>query len=370
MGIKSWLRGFLLLLFTGSVCAQSFSTANFALNSNTRFDTDADKVVSTAAGSFAGRFVPIHEIRIQAAVTLDLPDTISFFHALPALRSTGELIFDGASISSPFILGSDFSLSAFTGLYDDPSSGSLLSELLKAALDPPEFHGMPAGHYFSAETEIRGTGIALTMVPGTSGFAIGSYACWNSQTGEESAVRGDLRVGYAGPLFTLNSFAGINWLHNRERYSMRGGLSILLSHGDVYALYTSAGILDLTPGTGNPEKNLYFVFEPRMSWYSSNLTLSFFSSPVLATGRNYLGANALFSVGKLDRDKMRAGISILGSFDSQKPGEITPFSFSASPFYSLMFGDMLFDITAVVKPLQFRHPASAIELQLGMKAVY
>lgn len=370
MSIKPQLQILLLVFCTGTLCAQTFSIAELYANSSTHYEEESETLFSATSGSFSGRFVPVNQIRIKAGISLSIPDTINFFHALPAYSSQGTLLFNGASVSTPFIFGSDFSAALFTGLFDDPSSGSLLEELLKTTLDDPEFHGMPAGHYFSNETEIRGTGIALTAVPGTSGLVAGGYAYWNSSIGSDSSIRGDLRLGYAANLFSMNSFVGINWLHRQQEYAARGGLSVLFSQDDSHALYTSVGLKDFVPGESVPEDNIYFVFEPRISFEKSDLSLSFFSSPVETTGRTHLGANALFSIGKLKRDKMRAGISILGSFDSKNPGAVTPLSFSASPFYSMMFGDMVFETTAILKPLLFEHPASAFEIQLGMKAVY
>lgn len=348
---------------------QTFSLAGLNIYSSVYQSKETDLIVSTTKGSFAGHFVPINALRFTAQTIIELPDTINFFNALPAHQIPGSIIFEGASVNSPKIFGSDLSLSLFTGFFDDPSSDSLLKKELKINIPSPDFHGMPAGKIFSTETEIRGTGLAVSYTPGVSNSTFGMYGYWNSVLGDDARYKLDLRASFAGSLFYTNFFSGLSIDHSKHVLA-RLGLSTLFSQNDTYALYTSFGFKYFDVQKPSVEHNMYFVFEPRISWYKTDLTISFFSSPLESSETTFIGANALFSFGKLNRDKKRVGVSILSYFDSQNPGSFSPMSFSVSPFYSILLGRFIVESTVLLRPLEFSKLSKALEIHLGMKAVY
>ena len=65
------------------------------------------------------------------------------------------------------------------------------------------------------------------------------------------------------------------------------------------------------------DRNLYFLFEPRIFWNHADLALSFFSTPS-GTDSTFLGANILAGFGNLRKSGMRGGLSLLGCIDPEK----------------------------------------------------
>lgn len=362
-----------------SASAQTVSLADMRFETVGYFPEDRDKPRFVTAGTLAGRFIPVEWMRFRARADLFIDDTEAFFYSLNGSTNPGFLLFEGADVCFPSVADSPVSITAFTGYLDDPASMSLIRETLKVVVDEPEFHGMPAGTAFSPETEIRGTGLGLTGMPGNANITAGLYAYWNTCTDEDAAYTLDLRLGFVRDILAINLFTGATMLADDFSFSYRGGASALMRSEGGYELYAEAGIRGLEAGMNDPGKNLYLLFEPRLHLGITDVVLSFFSSPVFPENlpqevveaeSNYLGFNGLIAWGRLDLERMRGGISILGCLDPEDPGTVTPFSLSVSPFFSVRLSDYVVDVTAVVKPLLFDDPREAVELRLLLKAVY
>jgi hypothetical protein len=370
MYTRKLILGLAFLLLAAGLTAQSLSIAEFEMEASGYQDADTGNPVLETDGVLAGRFAPVNTIVFSAKASFMINDTAHFLHPSPDFRQPGSVSFDGASVLLPYLLGNFVDLAVFTGDYDDPASGTLLRSLLKKDLPEPEFFDMPAGSVFSSDTGIAGTGIALTAAPGNRNYVTGLYMYWNAATGSDAAATGDFCLGSTGPFCTYNAFIGASSNLSEPDMTLRGGATSLFTPPGGNDLYLEFGTRSYTPGETHLDRTLYMLFEPRIHWARSDLFLSFFSAPIEETDGNYLGANILFGYGRLDVERMRGGISILGSIDPQNPGTLTPFTFSVSPFYSIMRGSFVLDITAVIKPLLLDDLASAGELQIGLKAVY
>jgi len=362
-----------------SAGAQTVSLADLRFETVGYFPEGEDKPRFLTAGTLAGRFLPVEWMRLRARADLYIDDTEAFFYSLNGSTTPGFLVFEGADASFPSVAGGPLSVTVFTGYLDDPASASLLRELLKVTVDEPEFHGMPAGTAFSPETEIRGTGFGLTGIPNNANMAAGLYGYWNTCTDDDAAYTLDLRFGFIRDILVMNLFTGVTLLADDVSFSYRGGATALMRSGGGHELYVEAGIRGLEAGMDEAGKNLYLLFEPRLHLGMTDVVLSFFSSPVFPENlpqqaveaeSNYLGFNGLIAWGRLDLERMRGGISVLGCLDPEDPGTVTPFSFSVSPFYSVRLSDYVINVTAVVKPLLFDDPREAVELRLLLKAVY
>ncbi len=360
--------------------AQSLSLADFRVQTTGYLPEGATQPLFVSTGLVSGRFVPAGWLQLKAQTSLSIPDTVAFFHPIPGSNIPGIITFDGFSVKLPTFLDSPLDVSLFTGYFDDPASGSLLREYLKIEIEQSEFHQKPAGIAFSPDTGMTGTGIALSTIPGNRNIITAFYGYWNTRTDANAVSTFDLRLAATTDLFQVNTFGGVSIALNAGTATLRGGVTALFGTGSKNELYTEIGIRSFTPGSAESERNLYVLFEPRIRWDSADLALSFFSSPVFPANlpgyvipdsqSNYLGANILAGFGNLKINRMRGGLSLLGSINPADPGSFTPFSLSISPFYSIRFSDFVFDITAVIKPLLIPDPYSMGELQLRLKAVY
>lgn len=371
---------FTILLCIASLSAQSLSLADFELETAGYIDPATDKPLFPTYGTLSARLVPASWIRFQAQLDLDIPDSAMFFHPVPESNSPGILTFKGGFVEFPSVAGQPLNISVFTGYFDDPASGSLLRKMMKVEIPASEFHGKPGGLAFSPETGITGSGLAVTAVPYNKSTALGFYGYWNDRTDDTSKITYDTRVAMATGALQFNAFGGATYEKGPAEISFRGGVTTLLNTGSGNELYTEIGIKSFSVGQSGLDRNLYFLFEPRLYWERADMAISFFSSPVFPSNvpgyvtvdaeSNYIGANLLTAFGNIRLDRMRGGISLLGSINPADPGTVTPFSFSISPFYSIMISDFLLDITAVIKPLLYDDPESVGELRLNLKAVY
>jgi hypothetical protein len=370
----------LLIVIPVSLWAYGFSLAGFELASVGFMPEDADRPLVVTAGSVSARFIPASWINIRGGVSFLLADTGKFFSPLRENATPGILLFDNASVFMRIPVETPTGLTVFTGTFDDPSSDTLMRDWLKRSIPAPEFHELPAGMPFSSESKIEGTGLLLANVPGAANWANGFYAYWNGQNGSEAILTGDARAAAVGDLFAVNAFAGLSTQLGETRNTLRGAVTALLSGESGNELYVSMGIRNVEPGDSEIGRQIYLVFEPRIRWERADLALTFFSSPVFPgnavsyvpedSRSVYLGANALLGFGNLDADGMRAGVSFLGSINPEDPGSVTPFSFSVTPFYSMMVSDFKCTLSSAIKPLSLDEPGTAIEICLSLKAVY
>ncbi|HQB88320.1 MAG TPA: hypothetical protein PLJ76_04845 [Treponemataceae bacterium] len=369
-----------LSLFTISVMAQQVSLAKLELESAGYIPENKDTPVFETGAILAGRFVPVHWVQLHVSTLFYITDTAAFLYNLNGQTDIGFVQFDGADLTFPGIGGGPWSMILFTGYLDNPASDSLFREYLKMEIEEPEFHGLPAGMAFSPESEIRGTGVALTGAPQNANVVTGLYAYWNDHTGNDVAYSFDARVGVAGQILVATVYGGVTLPGDGGKAVFRGGIASLARSGQSYELYAEAGLRQFDSGMEDLGKNMYLLFEPRMYLGKADVFLSFFSSPVFPEnmGRNiaveaennFLGLNLLVATGNLDYNKWRAGASFLASMDPEDPGTITPFSFSISPFYTIRISDYTLDITAVLRPLHLDDIREAGEVRILLKAVY
>ncbi len=370
----------LLLVIPVSIWAYGFSLAGLELQAVGFLPEGADSPIVVTEGSVSGRFIPVSWLNVRGGVSFFVADSEEFFSPLKEEATPGDLLFDNASVFARLPLATPAGLTVFTGTFDDPSSDTLLRDWLKRSIDAPEFHDLPAGMPFSSESKIEGTGLMIATVPGDSAWANGVYAYWNGRNGSESIFTGDARVAATGDLFAINAFAGISMQSEESRNTFRGAFTALLAGESGNELYLTMGLGNSEFGDSEMGRRLYLVFEPRIYWERADLALAFFSSPVFPANAVssvpedsesvYLGANALVGFGNLDTDGMRAGVSFLGSINPDDPGSVTPFSFSVTPFYSMMISDFQFTLSSAIKPLSLDDPGTAIEICLSLKAVY
>lgn len=350
--------------------AQSVSLAGFDVKTYGWLEEDYDPA-ATAGGTLSGRFVPVNWLRFKAGASFLAYDAINFLHPSPQKNVPGILAFSGASVSLPEFYDSPLNFTAFTGIYDDPASDSLLRDLLKTEIREPEFLSMPTGNGFHGETEIQGTGLAMTANPMKSGSCLGLYAYWNSLTGDDSALTGDIRFARVDDLYRVNLFTGFTIGLSDATQRLRGGVSSILVSPSGNELYIGAGLRATKPVFNRFADNLYFIFEPRLVRDNADLSFAFFSAPSGTEGyeSTYLGLNTLAGFGNLKRSGIRGGFSVLASIDPAQPKTVTPFTFSISPFCSMMVRDFLLNLTIVINPLLLDDPETMGLIQLGIKAV-
>jgi hypothetical protein len=376
------MRRFLLsMLFLvagagSALTAQNLALAKLQANLTGSFDavTSTPRVAST--GNLALRFIPIDWLRLRGAISYEITDVVNFFDPDPDAGTDGTVTYGGIALELPRIFGSSIDITAFSGSDESASSDDLLRTYLKTTLAAPEFHGLPAGTPLVPNTDIAGTGLTVTGVPGNGNTVVSVQAYWNTQDGTDTKYEAMARVAYGGEIFRANAFLGMRIHPSPASLAFEAGATALLAPDPRYELYIQTGILPFAIFTNpSPEKLLYLIFEPRVHIAQVDLVTSFFSSPVDAseypdlTG-NYLGANLLVAVGRIPEDKLRGGISLLGSINPTAPGTVTPLSFSISPFFTMLLGDCSLETTVTLYPLLLSNPATMGEIRLSLKAVY
>jgi len=219
MSFRKFFLGLTISALSATLGAQAISLADLQVSSVGYIDKNIDHPLFVTAGDLTGRFVPANWIRFKAGVTFLSSDSLYFLHPAPEKNVQGSVKFNGASIEAPKLNGSLINLTAFTGIYDDPASGSLLRSLFKYELSAPEFYGMPAGKTFATDTWIEGTGIAVTGVPGNKDMVLGFYGYWNTLTGKDTELTTDLRFGKTGELLSFNAFGGCSFQVAQKDFS-------------------------------------------------------------------------------------------------------------------------------------------------------
>ena len=367
-------------IFPVALWAYGFSLAGFDLVTVGYVPEDSDSPNVLTEGSVSARFIPASWVNFRGGISFLLPDTGNFFNPATESSTPGALLFDNASINLRPQLAPTLGITFFTGKLDDPASDSLIREWFKRSIDRPEFQDLPAGMAFSSESVIDGTGMMVASVPGNANCVTGFYGYWNSRKGSDAVFTADGRIGAVGDLWKLNAFAGFSLHPDALKPTFRGALTALLSNDSGNDLYISAGLRNTEFENSKIGRNLYFVFEPRLYWERTDLALTFFSSPIFPDNAisyipedsesNYLGANLLVGFGNLEEIGMRGGVSLLGSINPKDPGSVTPFSFSVTPFYTMMVSDFKCTLSTAIKPLSLDDPERAIQISLSMKAVY
>lgn len=371
MSLKRYcLRAFFCVFCAIAAGAQGVSLAGFDVRTYGWLEDDYEPA-AVADGSIAGRFVPADWIRFRASAAFLAYDAIDFLHPSPDKNIPAIVAFTGASVALPSFFDSPLNFAVFTGLFDDPASDSLLRDLLKTSIAEPEFLSMPTGNGLRSETWIQGTGMAMTANPGKSGSCVGMYAYWNTLTGDDSTLTGDIRFARADELYRVNLFTGGTVNLGDATQKVRAGVSSILISPAGNELYFGAGLRASKPNVNHFADNLFFVFEPRLVRENADLSFAFFSAPsgLEEAEGTFLGLNALAGFGNLSRSGIRGGVSVLTSFDPANPASVTPFSFSLSPFCSIMVRDFLLNLTIVVNPLLLDDPEKMGQIQLHFKAV-
>ena len=346
--------------------AQSFSLAEYKFGMTGTMPDGASLPVFATTGTIAGRFIPFNWLRLTARGSIDIGNMLTFLNTFPGQDTMGSIDFEGASAEIPSFVGTPISLTVFTGYLDDLSSDILLRTQLKTPISAPEFFNLPISSAFSNEARINGNGCALAVVPGNSPVAIGLYVYANQNDIQETVVSMEPRVASCGEFFRANVYGGASANFHTSAFSIRGGFTALFTTDSGNELYMQAGIIPFDPsGSAKPEKNLYLVFEPRLHFGFLDVALSFFASPLLSNAGiiegNYLGGNVLAGIGNIEIDRMRGGISLMGTIDPERPGVLTPFTFVITPFYTIMIADYLLEMSAALNPLGMKQSFPARE---------
>ncbi len=373
-----------LLLFCSALAwthELSLSEASIDISATLAESSAVPEVYTRAL--LGGRFMPTAHFSISSTAVFFLPDTLRFFHADQSESEPGFVQFEGIVFQYDNIASSTLSLSAFAGTHDNPASPTLLERTYKIHVPEPEFSSKPAGSIFAGSQHIRGTGISVAGVPGNGPSVAAGYLYWNTRTEREARMNADGRYGFSGQLVQFNAFGGVSLRIHDADLRIRGGGVALLGDPERNSLYTEIGIRESTPKTAILERNMYLLFEPRVRLAAMDFALTFFSVPLSTDSPefsgideqwipegNYLGLNLLLGIGNLDAHGKRGGISLLGSINPLDPGEITPFSFSISPFYTVRISDFLLEVAAILRPLHFDTPQYAGEFRASFKAVY
>lgn len=366
-------------LMTVGLCAagtaQSFSLAECKVGMTGMMSDGSSLPVFATEGTIAGRFVPVNWLRLTARTSVDIADMLAFLNTFPGQDIKGTIDFEGASAEFPKLVGTPLSLTVFTGYLDDLSSDTLLRTQMKTPIATPEFLDLPISSTFSNEANVNGNGCAFALVPGNSPVALGLYVYVNQNEAQEAIVSTEPRVAAYGEFYRVNAYGGLTANLHTSALVVRGGFTALFSTDSGNELYMQAGIIPYDPsGSVKLEKDLYLVFEPRLHFGFLDVALSFFESPLLSdTGDikgNYLGGNVLAGIGNTDTDRMRGGISLMGTIDPENPGILTPFTFIVTPFYTIKVSDYLLEMSAALNPLGMNSLSSAGKIRISMKAVY
>jgi hypothetical protein len=331
---------------------------------------------ASSYGNVTFYVLPVNWVRFRAQAGFLISDFAQFAQPDRTRDQSGEIDLEGLAFELPSVFGSKQSISLYSGYYDDLSSDSMLRSELKLTLDTPEFRSLPAGNIFLNDADAEGIGCAVLSHPFSTGLALGAYAWTNGVSNDLTEFSAAPRVVMHADFLKANAFAGIKMNIKNTSVKFRGGFSALLSAPSGQELYMQAGINQFSANEGEAiGKKVYVLFEPRLHFEWTDLSIAFFSSPVTSTTNSlltgdYLGANALLAVGSIAKQGMRGGISVLGMIDPEDPGTVTPFTFSITPFYTFRVSENIIAVSVMMNPLVLQSPGAAVEAQISLKAAY
>lgn len=367
----------LSLIISLPLGAQTVSRTDFTVVSSLRLNESLGLPDISTAALIGGRFVPLSSIHFNLGFLVAVPDTIRFFHADDALQTFGFVVFDGASLVFPGLLGSPLTGMLFTGRYTEPQSSRLMREAFKQDIDYPRFGSNLLGSAFSGSAVIDGTGAGLWGIPGNGPAALALYAYWNAKPLKEAVERNEAHIALVSDTIRLNASLGTRIHLSTADFRFRGDLAASLGDTEGNEFFAQMGLLDTSPGS-NMTEEAYLLFEPRLHKEHALFAVAFFSTPVYvdtgfgeeAYGGTYIGANFLAAAGSIERDRVRLGIAVSGAMDPQNPGVTTPLSFSVNPFFEAALSDFLLESSLSINPFRLANPAEAGEFRVILKAVY
>lgn len=349
--------------------AMSFSLAKLSLANATKYDKEIEAFDSISSGVFGGRFIPSDFFYFQGQIAFEIADSVNFFHVLPAYQKPAEFFFNGASLQIPTFFKPTISVAAFTGSFENLSSGSLLQTQLKTPITEPEFIGMPQKHQEIFSNEIQGLGLMVNYSIPQKPIACSLDAYWNALFDDQLAISEDFRIAFSSELLNLVFFSGLKHEVNKGKTFLRSGLTSVISPSDDYQMYSLFGVRDLNIKEDTVKDSLFLLFESRFSLRKTYLSFAFFSSP-LSAQEQMTGFNSTVRFGKLEPKKLSGGLSFFTYIDTVHPSPFTPLTITMSPFLNYSIGDAQFDIVSIIKPLAFQNISEIIEVQLKYKAVF
>ena len=289
--------------------------------------------------------------------------------------------FLNASLNFPNILGHRISLALFFGKYDELGSDSILREHIKASASASAFMKSYPANIFRPNLDIKGVGIALYGAL-SNGFYTGFYTHWNTKVDKTLMYTNDFRFGFAYSTFAFETFLGFMAKNNPDDFRVRLGAMGSVSMED-YELFFEMGFARLAIQNLSWDEinsQFYVLFEPRVKKEKYNLAISFFMASPFQLPKdidtkelrktNFLGFNILVGFGNLELHRMTGGFSILTAVNLLNITEVTPFSFSIAPFFTVATGQVEFNFRLPVNPLLYKDLRRAIMGQVSVKAVY
>lgn len=378
---KFFLSAAIFLIFSFALNAQRVIISPFDLQSSI-YGGENKKSVEIDVYMKSGLRVETNPfVYFDVSFDINIKKLPSFFHFFPDKRTAGEVKFLNASLSFPNLGAKYLSAALFWGKYDELGSESVIREYVKRKIAPPEFRKFYPASIFKPNTDIDGLGFAMYGA-GSSGLYGGIYSYWNSKLGKDFVYTNDLRFGGAAGSFVFDSFASFAAKINIKDSKFRFGLTSFLD-AEEYGLYFESGFAESCISELTAEaiqSKFYVLFEPRINKRIFNAAFSFFMSPVFTLPENLkngsldksslIGLNTLLGFGNLDLYKINGGISILTTLNPKNPSNLTPFSLSISPFFTVKTGKIEFDLRIPVNPLMYKDLRKAIIAQFSMKAVY
>ena len=374
---KALFIAIILLVIPRMAEAEGLFVADYGFSATGAIDSATAKPTAKSKADITVYFAPANWIRLRGIGEFDISDLPAFFNPHGGDARKGVITSGGVALEFTPDTPSTTKLALFSGVYGDLASDGLSREMLRRRCDNPEFYDLPFGNLFVSDTKIDETGLELAYNPGSGPLA--TSFCYSVNLGSADPLENTASVAlaYGGALVYMNAYAGVI-VQSETSMSLqfRGGLTALMTAPSGNELYVFVGMNRFSP-TNMQEagKKLYLMFEPRLHFGLADLSLSFFSSPVSLEDTptyngNYIGSNILVAFGNLNREGMRGGLSVMGMFNPEKPGTLTPFTCSITPFYTMKVSETSLQLAAVLNPFALQNIGNAIELRISIKAVY
>jgi hypothetical protein len=270
------------------------------------------------------------------------------------------------AVTARTIFSFPMDFSYFVGTMDNFCSGDDFVSLFGSAPFATELRGpmvYPDGVgddpnvWYDGLHAANGTGFRLSTTPKLSPNSIGYCYIYQDSNVGSGTWSGDLRYLINSPSAKAEIFAGATTGGSYGIY--RGGLLFYATSGEVGEFLAQTGVTRWDSGTSFSLDNLFFLFEPRLNFGSSQIAITVFYHPCWYLQKDNStyekdAIDAAFNLrfGRIAQAGAQGGLETLLAFRPLSQ-EAEPLAIDTSPYYSLIAGGIRWDFKLDLRVFPF-----------------
>lgn len=278
-----------------------------------------------------------------------------------------------AAVTARSPLDLPLDVSYFVGRMDSFCSGDDFVSLfgsapfateLRGPMVYPEGVGGDSSVWYDGIHAASGTGFRLATTPKLSESSVGYLYLYQDSNLGSGSWSGDLRWLFNSEKVKGEAFAGASTGGSYGIY--RGGLLFYASSGSAGEFLAQAGVTRWTAGEEISLDNLYFLFEPRISFAAGQASVTLFYHPSWYLQKDYSAAGEEGAMdvdfnlrfGRIAQSGMQGGVETLLAFRplTTDAAATPPLAVDASPYYSIVTGGIRWDFKLDLRLFPFPSP--------------